>query len=214
MHLPHLIQRLARVALVGAAMILVLGARISAASFADSLSSDQRSAIGISKLSSSQEAILDALVAQDVTLAHEGGVTGFSSSFSERHWDRERLAAGLDRLTPQERAVLDRLAATAIAIGPPPEAAFTYSPPHTSQPPPPPAAVIAPPMKAEVHGDVSFTVGAGSHGSSFYGTSADFYVTDPTGRFTVGVGFDDYRGKGLLGLCAADGLLYPPLAGW
>jgi hypothetical protein len=69
-------------------------------------------------------------------------------------------------------------------------------------------------MRAEIHGDVSFTVGAGSHGSSFYGTSVDLSVTDPTGHFTVAVGFDDYRGKGLLGQCAADSVLYPPLAGW
>ena len=195
-------------------MILVLGARASAASFTDNLSSDQRAAVGVSKLSPSQAAILDALVAQDVRLAHEGGVTGFSSSFSERHWDRERLASGLDHLTPQERAALDSLAASAIAIGPPPDQAFAYSPPRVAQPPLPPAATVAPPMRAEIHGDVSFTVGAGSRGSSFYGTSVDLSVTDPTGHFTVAVGFDEYRGKGLLGLCAANSVLYPALADW
>jgi hypothetical protein len=194
--------------------MMALGTRLVAASFTDSLSPDQRAAIGVSTLSRPQAAILDALVAQDVTLAHEGGVTGFSSSFSERHWEKERLASGLDRLTPQQRTALDSLAANAIAMGPPPEQAFTYSPPRVAQPLPPPAAAVSPPMSAEIHGDVSFTVGAGSHGGSFYGTSVDLSVTDPTGHFTVAVGFDEYRGKGLLGICAADSVLYPPLAGW
>ena len=56
----------------------------------------------------------------------------------------------------------------------------------------------------EVHGDLSFTVGAGSHGSNFYGTSMDLTATDPSGRFTIGVGVSDYHGKGLLALCAPD----------
>lgn len=72
---------------------------------------------------------------------------------------------------------------------------------------------VSAPLRAEVHGDVSFTVGGASHGRSFYGTSADISVTDPTGRFTVGVGFDEFKGKGLLGLYGPYGpySLYGPV---
>jgi hypothetical protein len=206
---PYPAFRLARLAVAGAALLLAVCARSADTSFIENLSPAQKAATGVSKLSSSQVSIVDALVAQDVTLAHDGGVTGFSSGFSDRHMEREGLASGLDKLTPQERTALDTLAASAIAIGPPPEQMFAYSQPKVAPPPLPPKAAVTTPLKAEVHGDISFTVGAGSHGSSFYGTSMDVAVTDPTGHFTLAVGFDDYRGKGLIGLCAPDGLLYP-----
>ncbi len=168
----------------------------------------------------SEAAVLNGLVGQDVTLAHDGGVTGFSTGFCERHWDRERLSAGLVRLSATERAALDRYAARAIALGPPPDAPFSYSPPRTTVAPiasaPKPAApnpIVSTVQHMEVHGDLSFTVGAGSHGSSFYGTSMDLTATDPSGKFTIGVGVSDYHGKGLLALCGPDapyGPLGPP----
>ena len=212
---------LRRAWLLGAALVMTVGARAVGSSFSDGLSPSERSAAGTSKLTASQVAVLDGLVAQDVTLAHDGGVTGFSSGFSARHWDRERLATGLDRLSAEERAALDTYAARAIALGPPPGQEFTYSPPRAAPapPPPPPPAAVMTAQHFEVHGDVSFTVGAGSHGSNFYGTAADLSVTDPTGHFTVAFGVEDYRGKGLLGLCAPDGPLGPgyfadPYLGW
>ena len=206
---PNPALRLARLTVAGAALLVALCARSADTSFIENLLPAQKTATGVSKLSTSQVSILDALIAQDVTLAHDGGVTGFSSGFSDRHMEREGLASGLDKLTTQERTALDSLAASAIAIGPPPEQMFAYSQPKVAPPPIPPKASVSTPLKAEVHGDISFTVGAGSHGSSFYGTSMDVAVTDPTGHFTLAVGFDDYRGKGLIGLCAPDGLLYP-----
>jgi hypothetical protein len=64
-----------------------------------------------------------------------------------------------------------------------------------------------------VHGDLSLTVGAGSHGSSFYGTSLDLFASDPSGKFTIGVGVSDYRGRGLIGpYCPV--FLEPPFMGW
>jgi hypothetical protein len=207
----HPALRWLRAGLCCAALLLALGARAGELSFTAGLTSAERASVGISKLSSSQIAVLDALVAQDVTTAHQGGVTGFSTDFSVRHWDGERDAAGLDRLSASERASLDTLAARAIATGPSPDEAFSYTPPKVLPPPAPASeSVVSTPKKAEVHGDVSFTVGAGSHGSSFYGAGMDVSVTDPTGRFTVGVGFDTFRGKGLLGLCGPDGIYGPP----
>lgn len=210
---PNPALRLARLTLAGASLLAALCVHASDIPFIGSLSPAQKANAGVSKLSSSQVSILDALVAEDVTLAHDGGVTGFSSAFSERHMEREGLASGLTALSPQERAALDTYAAAAIALGPPPEQMFSYVQPKAAPPPTPPKAAVTTPLKAEVHGDLSFTVGAGSHGSSFYGTSMDVSVTDPTGHFTVAVGFDDYRGKGLLGLCGPDGVLYPYSSG-
>ena len=224
MQASHPLRLALRLLAASAALFLVARARAEEPSFSAGLSSEDLTATGVSHLTAPEVAILDALVAQDVTAARQGGVTGFSTGFSARHWAHERVASGLDQLSASERAVLDRLTARAIALGPPPDDAFTYSPPRAA-----PAPVIASPLKPtpseslvtaveklEVHGDLSFTVGAGSHGSSFYGTSDDLYITDPSGKFTIAVGIDDYHGKGPIGPflgpfgpdCAVSPLLY------
>jgi hypothetical protein len=206
-----------RACLLSATLLLSSLARAADIDFAGGLSSEERAATGIGHLPASEAAVLNALVGQDVTLAHDGGVTGFSSGFCERHWERERLSAGLMQLSATERAALDRYAARAIALGPPPDAPFSYSPSRTAVPlasAPKPAApnpIVSTLEHMEVHGDVSFTIGAGSHGSNFYGTSMDLTATDPSGKFTIGVGVSEYRGKGLLALCAPDAA-YDPLA--
>lgn len=181
--------------------------------FCEALSPQERAVSGIQHLSPSQVAALDRLVAHDVTLARQGAVTGFSTDFSERRTDLERAAAGIGQLSQAERASLDVLAAKAIALPPPPSDTFTYQPPA-----PPPGmedVKVSAPPKLEVHGDLTFTVGGG-HGSSFYGTSEDLFVTDPSGKFTLGLGFSEYHGKGPIGLygpyCPVPYI--PGLAGW
>jgi hypothetical protein len=198
---------IARVALGCAALAFAAQARASAPGFCDGLSPEEKAICGIANLTAEQATSLDAFVSRDVTLAHQGGITGFSTAFSARHSGRDLKAAGLDRLTPKELAALDVFAARAIALGPPPEQSFAYSPqqPPPKPPPVPTETVVSDLARTQVHGDVSFTLGGGSHGQNFYGTSADLFVTDPTGRFTVGVGFDDYRGRGLLSLYGPNG---------
>jgi hypothetical protein len=190
-------------------------ARAAEAGFSEGLSPDDRAACGIQKLAPRQVAALDALVGRDVTVAHQGGVTGFSSPFTARLTAQERASAGIDLLSVKERPVLDSLVARAIALGPPPSEAFTYAPPHA---PPPPAQVVtlAPTPRIDLHGDLAVTVGGGSHGSSFYGTSLDLYATDPTGKFTVGIGFSEYRSRGPIGLYGpyCPPLFDPPYVGW
>jgi len=170
-------------------------ARASEFGFSDGLSAEERAACGISKLTAQEITALNALVGHDVTLARQGGVTGFSSAFSARHTAQELAAAGIGGLSVKERSCLDSLAARAIAIGPSPLQTFEFVPP----PPVPPETPVPAPPAAEVHGDLSFTIGRGGRGSSFYGSSVDLFVTDPSGRFTVGVGFSDYRGRGYFG---------------
>lgn len=199
-HYPS--QRFLRAGLACAAVLLATWAQAADAVFLAGLSQEEKAAVGLAKLSPAQAANLDALVSRDARLAREGGVTGFSSTFLARRTEAERAAAGVGLLSESERAALDSLAARTIALGPSPDQAFVYSPPvKAAPPPPPPQTLVSAPLRGEVHGDVSVTVGGGSHGSSFYGTSMDLNYTDPSGRFTVGVGVSEYHGKGFLPLC-------------
>ena len=196
MTLPYPSLRILRVGLAGAAFLLATRAHAAQIRFVEDLTSEERTAIGAQKLTPAQAAALDGLVSHDVTIAKEGGVTGFSSAFLDRHTAAERAAAGAGALTSSERVALDVLVARAIALVPPPDQAFTYSPPAKPTPaPPPPETLVSEPLHAEVHGDVSLTFGGG-HGSSFYGTSFDLNVTDPSGKFTLGVGYEQFHGKG------------------
>ena len=206
--------RLLRSAAAALAAVLVASAAAAAAEprLSEGLSPRERSMAGITRLTAAQVGALDALAGRDVALAHEGGVTAFASSFTSRRTPRERAAAGIDALTEGERSVLDSLVARAIAYGPSPMAPFAYSPPAR----PVPAEIPAPPPpRPEAHGDLSATVGGG-HGSSFYGASFDLFVTDPSGRFTLGVGVSQFRAKGLIGPYGPYGFIpcEPILPGW
>lgn len=194
----------ARAALACASLLLASAASAAQAGFIEGLSPDERAASGLARLAPAQAARLDALVGRDVSLAHEGGVTGFASSFTARRTPQERAEAGIDPLSAGERSMLDVLAARAIAYGPPAQASFSYAASAA-----PPETLVSAPPKAQVHGDLSLTVGGGSHGSSFYGTSADLFVTDPSGRFTVGVSVSTFRSKGFVGPYGP-GCLAPP----
>jgi hypothetical protein len=210
MKIPYSKKTLVRAGIACTAMLLGAISRAADFKFVEGLSAEESASIGVAKLNPGQVGELDRLVSHDVTLAQEGGVTGFSSRFLDRHTPSERAAAGLGALNAGERVTLDNLVARAIALGPPPEQPFSYSPPVKPTPAPaPPETLVSAPLHAEIHGDLSFTVGGGSHGSSFYGTSMDFNVTDPSGRFTIGVGFEQYRGKGYFPLVGPYSLYGP-----
>jgi len=197
------------IGLACAALWLAPAARAAEFGFCEGLSAEERSASGIARLTPAQVSALNALVGRDVTLAREGGVTAFSTAFSARHSAQERAAAGLDGLTDAQRSTLDRLAARAISLGPPPLQPFLYAPPPAPPPPAPRKPWVSALLETQVHGDLSFSFGGG-HGFSAYGGSADIYVTDPTGTFTVGVGVGEYRARGWAG---PYGLFCPPYAG-
>ena len=206
-------QRFLRAVVASAALLTAASAGAAETPFSEGLSVQERLASGIPKLSHAQVASLDRLVGHDVTLARQGGVTGFSSEFSARRTVQERAASGIDQLSDAERERLNAVAARAIATPPPPSDTFTYQPP--AAPPGMEEVRVSSPPKLEIHGDLSVFVGGG-HGSSFYGTSEDLFVTDPSGTFTLGLGFSDFHGKGLLGpfgpYCPIP--YVPSLAGW
>jgi hypothetical protein len=183
-----------RIGIACAAMALATMARASESGFSDGLSPGEKAACGISRLTATEVTALNALVGRDVTLARQGGVTGFSSAFAARHTAQELSAAGIGRLSEKERSSLDSLVARAMALGPSPLRSFEYVPPPPAQP----VVPIPAPQAPEVHGDLTLTIGGG-RGSSFYGSSVDLFITDPSGRFTLGVGVSDYRGRGYFG---------------
>lgn len=208
MRFPSTLGRCA--ALVAA---LLLGCAAAArAGFSAGLSPQERANAGLARLSPAQLAALDCLVDRDVKFAVEGGVSAFASSFTARCTPKEAAAAGIDRLSESERAFLDVLAARAIALGPPPEAAFSYAP---AAAPAPQQTLVPAPARPQVHGDLSLTLGGG-HGSSFYGVGADVFVTDPSGKYTLGVGVSQFHGKGFIGPYGPYCLLPdgPILPGW
>ncbi len=206
------VLRLARGTFALAVALVALRAAAADFSFTSGLSREQRTASGVSKLTADEVAELDRLVAADVASAHAGGVTGFSSTFSARRSPQERAETGIGGLSESEVKTLDVLAASAIALGPPPEQMFSYSPPKAEVARVPPSKAKTTDVEAprlEVHGDLSFTVGGSGHGRSFYGTSDDIAVVDAKDGFSLDVGFEEFKGKGLLGLYGPFGLYGP-----
>jgi hypothetical protein len=207
-NLPSPGSRFIRAAIAGAALLVATVMAAAETPFSEGLSPQERGASGVARLTPAERATLDGLVGRDVILARQGGVTGFSSTFAARRTPKERIAAGMDRLSEAERSNLDAFAARAIASPPPPSDTFAYEP--RPAPPGMEEVLVTAPPKLQVHGDLSVTVGGGGHGSSFFGTSEDLFVTDPSGRFTVGIGFSEFKGKGFFG---PYGLYNPVLCG-
>lgn len=168
--------------------------------FVGSLSDADAKACGLAHLTTAQKAEVDRLANRDITLAREGGVTAFSASFVSRRSDTERHLGGMDTLSQAESDNLDAAVAAAIAYHP-----LTYQATAAPAAKAPAAAPVQtwslPPQKWEVHGDLSLVIGGGSHGSSFYGTGADVYATDPSGKWTLGLGYEEIHGKGFLPPC-------------
>lgn len=206
----HVQARRLRAGLACAVILAATAVGAIAAGFGEGLSPAERAACGITALTPAQAAALDSLVKRDVDLARQGGVTGFSSAFTDRLSPAEITAAGIDRIPEKDREVLNGLVARALATGPAPGQAFSYAPPPA---PAAPVTLTSSPPRLVLHGDVTFTAGAGSHGTNFYGSSVDLFTSDPSGKFTVGVGFSDCRVHGPIFPCDPS-LLAPPPGGW
>jgi hypothetical protein len=157
--------------------------------FTETLSIQDQTAAGFAKLTDDEQALLNASVAREVSLARAGNVRGFAGTYIGRRTADERARIGLDRLSPDEQARLNSLVAAAIAGGPvsPASASFLGK------------DALSVVNRLQIHGEVSLTVGSSGHGRNFYGTSFSTTITDPETGLTIGLGYDQFHGSGRYG---------------
>lgn len=157
--------------------------------FTATLSSEQQTAAGLTRLSADEQTALNALVAREVSLARQGNVKAFAGTFSGRRKPAELKSAGLDRLAPEELAQLDRLVATAIAAGPTQPALAPRLKPSD----------VARNDRLEVHGQVSFAYGWGSGGREMRAGSIYTEIHDKQTGTILGLGYSQFSGDGWWG---------------
>jgi len=177
--------------MLGLACVAAVGVRAQlpgALPFTDTLLTVERDAIGLAKLEPDEVNALNDQVEREVKLARQGNIKGFAVPFTQRRKPTQRTAAGLSRLTETELKALDEAISKTVALP-------TIIVPSSSMRPRREGVVDTAPLKPKVHGEVSFTVGMGSGGSSFYGGSMTVVHEDPRG-FTAAIQISQYRGKG------------------
>ena len=166
--------------------------------FSGSLSAADRVAAGLTKLTSDQVAVVDALVRRDA--AQRGGSTNVAAgdnanadaTFSQRVTARERGTMGLGTLSALELAQLDtfveryenaRLARSLLA--PPIYLART---PHNLN--------TEKKQEREIHGSFSLSYGMGSGGYSEKTGSMVLSMEDPAKRYSITIGYSESHVKG------------------
>jgi hypothetical protein len=161
--------------------------------FSVSLKPEERTAIGLARLTSDEAAVLDALVRRDTTVVSTGSnTTKLADRFTERLTAGERQTAGLQKLTPAETAQLNalvdrhqnaRLARTLLA--PPSYLARnrTVVPSEGKK-------------EREIHGSFTLSYGFGSGGYSEKTGSIELYHQDPAGKYLISVGYTESHIKG------------------
>lgn len=157
-----------------------------AGGFAATLSSEQQTAAGLTRLSADEQTTLNTLVAREVSLARQGNVKAFAGTFSSRRKPAERAAAGLDRLSVDELEQLDRLVANAIAAGPAQPAM-----PRRLKP-----SDVARNDRLEIHGEVTLAYGWGRGGRDMRAGSLYTEIYDKETGVTLGLGYSQFSGDG------------------
>jgi len=180
--------------LVAAVALSVVVVHAEQASFSSTLSEENKTAIGLARLTEPQLRSLDAQIQQEISIAHQGNTPAFSSTFTHRRTPQQRKDAGLDQLMTPELTRLDVLVAATIAAKPIATGTALTQPAISA-----PASnwVEITPRKFEIHGEVSFTYMQASGGGSGYGASVITTATDPSGKFSFTVGLSQFHGKGL-----------------
>ncbi len=158
--------------------------------FSATLSTEEQTAAGLTRLSADEQTTLNTLVAREVSLARQGNVKAFAGTFSSRRKPAERTMAGLDRLTPTELEQLDRLVATAIAAGPAPATL-----PRRLKA----SDVAARADRLEIHGEVTLAYGWGSGGRDMRAGSLYTEIYDKETGVTLGLGYSQFSGDGWWG---------------
>jgi hypothetical protein len=163
----------------------------SAPRFSATLSTAQRAEAGLTQLTEDNIAVIDALVRQDEALLRRHSKALGAGNFSQRRTAHERDIAGLAKLTPGQQARLDELIARRSAAAIPMLTAELGAPPAIRRIPE--RDTRAPAL--EVHGSVSLTYGWSKEGD-VRGGSMVVSLQDPAHRFTVLIGYSEFRGKG------------------
>jgi hypothetical protein len=177
---------------------LLLAARAAAQDvrFSQTLSAADRSTCGITRLTSDQLAVLDALVRRDTEklAAKTNAADSVRAAFSERLTADERRNAGIATLMEAELPQLDALVArhqsaklARTLLAPPMIAARSYRDRVTPRETTP---------ERKIHGEFSLSYGWGSGGYNEKTGSMLLNYDDPQGRYSVTVGYSESHVKG------------------
>jgi hypothetical protein len=159
--------------------------------FSATLTPDQRESAGLTLLSADNVAVIDGLVRQDEAASKFKNNNVDHTRFSQRRTERERAIAGLNRLTPAQLTRLDGLVGLRINGPAPTEPATVVTTAGTA------VQSATAGRKLEIHGELGFTYGWGK-GGNVSGSDLILTYDDPAGRYSVLVGYAEYRGKGLV----------------
>lgn len=180
------------IATLGACLALSALAAGNAPRFSQALTTDERAEIGISRLSSDETAVLDALVRRDTAVRAGTDADGSApAAFSQRLTADERRIAGFGHLAAEEIARLDtaveRHGAASLArtlLAPP---AFvrrpSLDPTETKEP-------------RRFRGTYFFSLGFGSGGYSEKTGGMTVTMDDPAGRYSITIGYAESHIKG------------------
>ncbi len=159
--------------------------------FSSTLSPTEPTQSVMTRLSSDQLAVVDALVRKDLVIAEADPTPTVprASQFSQRISADERRAAGFALLSETEIAQLD--ASVERFVHPTVSASFTEQSGKTTN-----LTSVMLRRAPEIHGSVTLMVAGGSGGYSAYGGAINLSYYDPVRRFTIEVGYSEIRSKG------------------
>jgi len=167
------------------------------ASFISTLSTENKTAAGITRLTEQQIAALETQVQREIAIAHQGDTVAFSTSFTHRRSPMQRSEAGLDRLMTPELNKLDSLVAAELTNRPKPAGPLILAPATAASAATPGNYVELLHKKMEIHGEVTLAYVSGSGGAHGYGASMVTTAIDPSGKYAFTVGLSQFYGKGL-----------------
>ena len=178
-------------------VVAALGVPASAATddtrFSQSLSTAERTEVGLEKLSSDNLGVLDALVRRDtVAQGSTRAAPGTAATFSQRLSPDERRNAGFNLLSAEQLTRLDALVSRQQSAH---LARTLLSPPvYISR-----GRIEEPTEKKkarEIHGTYSLSYGWGSGGYSEKSGSMVMTMEDPEKHFSISIGYSETHIKG------------------
>lgn len=172
--------------------------------FSATLSPAESAQIGLSRLSSDQIAVVDALVRNDLVIFEADPTPSVPrpAQFSQRLNAEERRLAGFALLNETEIAQLDAGVERYVRPATITSGTFSDQSPRTRN-----LTSVRVRRDPEIHGSVTLMVAGGSGGYSAYGGAINLSYYDPARRFAIEVGYSEIRSKGGYGRYC-DGL-YP-----